>query len=215
MPSFEFIRSSSEWFVFIKLHQKLFLTILICAGLAISLVDLGWLILIGNQTVAVECPNPTPSQEATDSGQILVDVRGEVVNPGVYVMKLTQRLGDAIQKAGGLTKLANARYVLHALNYAQPLEDAQKIYIPHLQETEYCQPINQFSSEVLDRTTTNASLVSINTASQSELETLVGIGAKRAQDIVAGRPYQNINQLIEQKIVTNDIFEQIKSEISL
>lgn len=215
MPTFATAGDSVNWLDLIKQHHKILMTGLIGAGLLIGLVDLGWLLLIGNQSLSIECPDHSVAQVATESGKILIDIRGEVKKPGVYAMGSTERLGAAIERAGGLTKMAHAGYVLHALNYAQPLTDAQKIYIPHQDETQYCQRINQFSSEMENLDNAGDSLVSINTASPSELETLTGIGAKRAEDIVAGRPYQTINQLIEQKIITNDVFEQIKSQISL
>lgn len=215
MPTFTTAGDSVNWLDLIKKHHKILTTSLIGVGLFVGLVDLGWLLLIGNRSLSIECPDHSVAQVATDSGKILVDIRGEVKKPGVYVMDPTERLGAAVERAGGLTKMAHASYVLHALNYAQPLTDAQKIYIPHQEETQYCQKINQFSSELAILDNADNSLVSINTASPSELETLTGIGAKRAEDIVAGRPYQTINQLIEQKIITNDIFEQIKSQISL
>ncbi len=215
MTSFDLSSQPNEWLDLLRRYRTPVVTVLVSMGIVISLIDLGWLILIGNRTLSIECPNPEPVREATISGQILIDVRGEVVKPGVYAMSSTQRLGDAIQEAGGLTKSAHAPYVLHALNFAQPLEDAQKIYIPHEQETAYCQPINQFSPEAKLATDGNQLLISINAASLSELETLTGIGAKRAEDIVAGRPYQSVNQLLEQKILTTDVFEQIKTQIRL
>ena len=57
--------------------------------------------------------------------------------------------------------------------------------------------------------------ISINTAQQSELESLPGIGEKRAADIVAGRPYSSIGQLLDDGVVTATIFTQIQSHITL
>lgn len=210
------LNSKTEWFSLFKHYRKILVTLLIAIGLLISLVDLVWLVLIGNRTALVECPSQTESVvEASAAAQIVVDVRGEVRNPGVYSLRSTQRLGEAVEKAGGLTKLANAPYVLHALNMAQVLEDGQKIYIPHKDEIEYCRPINQLSAKASVLAGDEGGLISINSASVSELESLTGIGAKRAEDIVANRPYETLEQLIEQKIVSNDVFNEIKTQISL
>ena len=41
----------------------------------------------------------------------------------------------------------------------------------------------------------------INSASKEELETLWGVGEARAEAIIAGRPYSNIDELITRKII--------------
>lgn len=208
--------SRTEWLSLLKRHRKMLVISLIIAGLLISIADLVWLVTIGGKTTVLECPSQIESKvDATAAAQILVDIRGEVEAPGVYALESTQRLGEAVEKAGGLTKLANAPYVLHALNMAQALEDGQKIYIPHKDEVEYCRPINQFSFEAQTLAGDGGGLISINTASASELDSLAGIGAKRAEDIIANRPYVSLEQLIELKIVSNDIFNEIKTQISL
>ncbi len=208
--------SKTEWLLLLKRYRKILVILLIVIGWLIGLADLVWLVMIGSRSTVLECPSQTEiTVDASAAAQILVDIRGEVVNPGVYALDSTQRLGEAVEKAGGLTKFANAPYVLHALNMAQSLEDGQKVYIPHTEESQYCHPINQFSSEVENIEINNGGLISINTANVSELESLAGIGAKRAEDIVANRPYETIEQLIEQKIVSNDVFNRIKAQISL
>jgi len=208
--------SKTEWLSLLKRHSKIVVILLIVVGLLISVTDLVWILMISGKTTVLECPPQTEFVvDASAAAQILVDIRGEIEAPGVYALESTQRLGEAVEKAGGLTKSANAPYVLHALNMAQSLEDGQKIYIPHKDEIEYCRPINQFSSEAQTLVGDEGGLISINTASASELDTLTGIGAKRAEDIIANRPYVSLEQLTELKIVSNDIFDEIKTQISL
>ena len=58
-------------------------------------------------------------------------------------------------------------------------------------------------------------MVSVNSASQSELESLPGIGPVTAGKIIDGRPYNQVEELLERKIVGKATFEKIKNLISL
>ena len=58
-------------------------------------------------------------------------------------------------------------------------------------------------------------LISINTADNKSLETLPGIGEKRASDIIANRPYSRINELVTKKVLSQNQFEAIKDLISI
>ncbi len=79
-------------------------------------------------------------------GQITVQILGAVEEPGLYQLNFSQRFGDLIRLAGGLTQDADSQYIIRNFNLAQRLQDEQKIYIPFKQEqelrvllAEYCQ----------------------------------------------------------------------------
>jgi len=141
---------------------------------------------------------PVQILSATASAELTVDIGGEVARPGVYKLSGGARIEDALRFAGGLTGDADTEYINKYLNKAAKVSDGQKLYIP-----------KQNAEKTSD------GLVNINSASQGELEGLPGIGPVTAGKIMAGRPYQNISELVGRKIVGTKVFEQIKDQISV
>ena len=58
-----------------------------------------------------------------------------------------------------------------------------------------------------------AALMDINSASEKELATLKGIGEARAKAIVKGRPYKGKDELVQKKIVPQNVYDDIKDQI--
>ncbi len=148
------------------------------------------------------------SGEERESG-VWVDVGGQVVNPGVYKLETDARLKDAIMAAGGLGVGADRNWVARYVNMAQKVVDGAKIYIP-AEGGE----VAGSSETLIDGKTRNA-MIDINSASGGELEKLPGIGGVRAQAITDGRPYGDIKELVERKILPASVFEKIKEQISV
>ncbi len=59
--------------------------------------------------------------------------------------------------------------------------------------------------------TPDSNLVDINTASVDDLN---GLGGRFGKAIVAGRPYQSIDELVSKRILTRAVFGQIKDQIT-
>ncbi len=143
---------------------------------------------------------------ATKFTEIKLDISGAVNNPAVYSLPADSRVEDAIKTAGGFSPSANADYIAKNINLSQKLTDGQKIYVP-------------FEGENLGGVTgagpqSSGSPVNINSASQSDLEALPGIGPSSAQKIISGRPYTSVNDLTAKKIVTKAVFGKIQSQIT-
>ena len=59
------------------------------------------------------------------------------------------------------------------------------------------------ATDLLDRTT----------ASKEQLDALKGIGPKRADDIIKGRPYKGKDELFQKKIIPKAVYDGIKDKI--
>lgn len=152
---------------------------------------------------------------ATEGGEIVVDVAGAVEKPGVYRLASGARVNDALLVAGGISAEADREWLTKYINLAQILSDGIKVYIPKVGEiAEGTTPLlSETKGEVIGLTKEHK--INLNTASLSELDSLWGVGAKRAQTIVDKRPYSSVEQLLEKRIVPSNVFERIKDEISV
>ena len=152
------------------------------------------------------------SAQGSELGEgMLVDVAGAVANPGVYTLPAGSRVGEALLAAGGLAAGADRAWVAATLNLASPITDGQKIYIPENSENQKTQITGV--SEVSDNQM--SAKVNINTASESELDTLWGVGTARATAIVAGRPYATVEELLTKGVVPQNVYDRIKNEITV
>lgn len=144
-------------------------------------------------------PTPPPTATATP-GPIVVFVSGAVRAPGTFALSPGARIGDAIAAAGGLRDDADGALV----NQAERLFDGAQVHVP-VANTVAPAPVAGLSG-VLPTPTTETrteavvdafagSLINVNTATQAELETLPGIGASRAQAIIADRPFASVDDL--------------------
>ena len=119
--------------------------------------------------------------------EIAVYITGAVVKPGVYSAASDQRLDDVLTLAGGPTDDAD----LDRINLAARLTDAAHYKIPSVEDTEPDTPAlggeQIAASETLPAPNPCAVPININTTTSECLETLPGIGAVRAESIVAHR----------------------------
>lgn len=116
---------------------------------------------------------------------ITIYITGAVINEGVYKINKDSRIEDAIKQAGGLKENANIKEI----NLAYMLEDGMKIYIPQQNENIVEDKTEGYiNKEVItnENNTKNSEnkIININTATQTELENLPGIGPSTALKII-------------------------------
>ncbi|HAJ33882.1 MAG TPA: hypothetical protein DCK79_11095 [Candidatus Atribacteria bacterium] len=124
---------------------------------------------------------------------VIIHITGAVKNPGVYQLKSTDRIVDAVKIAGGVTEEAN----LDLINLAALLKDGQKIIVPYKIYNENGEEINKNidnNAEVMYSSSSSSGSISgeinINTANTSMLQSLPGIGPVLSERIIE---YRNQN----------------------
>lgn len=170
--------------------------------------------------------NIVENEVVEEAKKIAIHITGEVKKTGIIYLEKGARIADAIAEAGGATKNAN----LDQVNLAYVLEDGQKIYIPNKKEKleagEYI--IENSGNNVLvengKSSSTNSSKgvggkVNINSANQTELETLPGIGPSLAQRIIEYREsngeFEKIEDIQNVKGIGDSKYSNIKEKICI
>jgi competence protein ComEA len=150
----------------------------------------------------------SPDALVINDSASITDVRayvtGAVNNPGVYPLKDGDRWIDALAAAGGATADAN----LTAVNLARRVKDEDQIVVPRAG-----QAVAGASSAP------GGSLLDVNTASETELDALPGIGQVRATNIIRSRqddgPFAAIDDLLTRKLVPQSVFDDITPLITV
>lgn len=214
----------------LSLKQKIIVGILI-AILAIGIGIYGFItmqdkensidindILEMNNTQQIEQTN---TQQEKEEEKIVIHITGEVNKKGIVTLSKGARIADAIKAAGGTTKQAD----LDEINLAYVLEDGQKLYIPNKKDKEKNEEKTYITSEsgnnvVIQENTGTKGVnkkVNINEATQSELETLPGIGPSIASRIIEYRQqngkFNTIEELQNVKGIGDAKFANIKEYV--
>lgn len=155
-------------------------------------------------------PKDFPKESLVSNQKVIsVDISGAVIKPGVYQLPEGSRITDAVSIAGGFAEAASGEYISKYLNMAQKLSDGSKIYVPIAGENAAIP--TGYGGSVAGANT--QAKININTATEPELDILSGIGPVTAAKIVSGRPYQQIEDLFNKKIVSKAVFEKIKEQL--
>ncbi|HEM5206823.1 TPA: helix-hairpin-helix domain-containing protein [Streptococcus suis] len=129
-----------------------------------------------------ELVEETSAEASEEPSQLVVDVKGAVAKPGLYTLEADARVNDAVEAAGGLTSQADPK----SINLAQKLSDEAVVYVASKDEN-ISVVTSTTASSAMSQDEKNTSLVNLNTATETDLQTISGIGAKRAADIIAYR----------------------------
>lgn len=149
-------------------------------GVALAAVVLlgAWYLSRGGEPPAAESPAAAIKVEGDDGAAkaVVVHVAGAVRQPGVYRMRASARVDDAVGRAGGATRRAD----LSQVNLAAQVEDGRQVVVP---ERPPAAAPGAGSSAKPPPAAPGVPL-NLNTATLEQLDELDGIGPATAQSIL-------------------------------
>lgn len=167
-------------------------------------------------------PATAPMTETSPTdGPIHIYVSGAVLRPAVYTLPPGSLLDDAVRAAGGFAAGADTA----AVNLAQPAADGMQVHVPLLAEALPTPPPVSLPSGAEPTVASRmggisiSGLVNINTATQTDLEMLPGIGPGTAINIIAHReangPFATIEAIMDVPGIGDGKFEAIRDLITV
>ncbi len=175
----------------------------------------------------------TSKEENKESGEtiklkdnkIAVDIKGEVKNQGVYYLDEGSIVEDLIKEAGGLTDKAS----LDLVNRAEKLTNNKCVVIPSKEEIKEIKEAKNDSNEKaaptisgnisLNSSNDSNGLININTADESELVKISGIGPSKAKAIISYREenggFKSIEDIKNVSGIGEGTFLKVKDSISV
>ena len=147
-----------------------------------------------------------------------VDIKGEVLRPGVYEFSCESRIQEVSKKAGGFTEEADETKI----NLAQKISDQMQIIVPNLHSKQEggvtAENAGKENSSNTTPSNSKKGTVNINTATLEELQTIKGIGKKKAEAILQYRKehgaFRTKEDLLQVKGIGKKALEAIESQVT-
>jgi len=138
--------------------------------------------------------------------EIFVHIVGEVASPGIYQLDSGSRIVDVVFAAGGFSKSADQA----SINLAREVTDGEQVVV--FQVGAATQLPGTSPSNV-------SSLISLNRATQAELENLPGVGPALAGRMIDWRTanggFKKKEDLLNISGIGDKLFAGIKDEVTL
>ena len=186
-----------------------------------------------NKEITIEKKEPIKKGEVVKENYFQVDIKGEIISPGIYKLKESSRVIDVINAAGGLTENANTSVI----NLSKKIIDEMVIIVYSNAQVEEFSKTKEIENQVIENCNqidenslkndacigNNNSLnqtnkISINNASLEELMTIPGIGESKAKSIIDYRnmngPFNTIEDITNVSGIGENVFAEIKEYIT-
>lgn len=196
--------------------------------------------------IEIEKPVIEQNKETTPSYEqkkIKIDIKGEVLNPGVYELNEGDRVIEAINISGGLTNDADTTLINLSKNLKDEMviiiynkyeidklkgeKNKKEVIIEYIEKececpdniNDACITDNKKSEEKEEAKEENNKKISLNEGTLEELMTIPGIGETKAQSIIEYRTqnkeFKTIEEIKNIKGIGESTFEKLKDFITI
>ncbi|MDD3241824.1 MAG: helix-hairpin-helix domain-containing protein [Bacilli bacterium] len=217
----------------------LFLLIIISFTVLYFKIDNSKTVISNSQDISLKEENKVEEDKKEEEKYYSVDIKGQVLNPGVFKVKIGSIVDDVIKLAGGLKKEADTSLI----SLSKKVKDEMVIIIFSEEEVksfkkdevkivtviEKCECKDSVNNDacidkdnvnipiVEDEDTIENKKISINTGTKEELMNLTGIGEAKADDIISYREknglFQKIEDIMNVSGIGESLFAKIKENI--
>lgn len=152
---------------------------------------------------------------SNDYKTIVVEIKGQVKKPNVYVMEFGSRVYELIEKAGGYTAKADTSSV----NGSMKLKDEDCIIVYSKDDIKNSKIPNIVNTSNSSTGVEQSGKINLNTATKEELKTLPGVGEVTAQKIIDYREqnggFSSVEDLKKISRIGEKTIEKFKDKIEV